>query len=214
MSEITVGSISGPSNAPVQFPDGIDASTVTASAPLELIANLTLLTTPLPTGWSLLNDQAKLAYFTNSTVLPAVRYDHAATLLADGRVLVTGGYTGAAVVDTCYIGTVSGNTISWVTSTVLPAVRYVHAATLLADGRVLVTGGNNGSAGVDTCYIGTVSGNTISWVTSTVLPAVRYDHAATLLADGRVLVTGGNNGSAGVDTCYIGTVSYGVIKLS
>jgi len=48
-----------------------------------------------------------LALFGAGTSLPAVRYDHTASVLSDGRILVTGGYDGAAVRAETYFGTIA-----------------------------------------------------------------------------------------------------------
>lgn len=108
-----------------------------------------------------------------------------ATVMADGRVLVTGtGVTGyespSAVVE---IFDPSTNTWSLGASMPNPSY-YGHEATLLADGRVLVTGG-----GYSAAYLYDPATNL--W-TATGSPAVvRTNHAAVRLPDGRVLLAGG-----------------------
>ena len=75
-----------------------------------------------------------------STALPAARYAHTASVLSDGRILVTGGFNGSAQTTT-WLGTVSGTTISWAASTALPAGRNSHSASVLPGGQVLLTAG-------------------------------------------------------------------------
>lgn len=145
-----------------------------------------------------------------STSLPTTMYGHTLTTLADGKLLLVGGFNSAAL-DTCYVGTVSGATIAWEAATALPTTLYSHTTTLLSDGRVLVAGGHTGSGIVATTYLGTVSGTSISWVASTALPGARYLHSATILSDGKVLV-GGGFFSGILDTTYVGTVSGGSIS--
>ncbi len=145
-----------------------------------------------------------------STALPAVRSNHTASVLPDGRVLLTGGTDNGttSVLATTLLGTVSGNSISWVASTALPAVRSALTASVLPDGRVLAMGGSDGAAFRQaTTWLGTVSGDTISWVASTAMPAARNGHTASVLPDGRVLVTGGTISSASLATTWLGTVS-------
>lgn len=115
-------------------------------------------------------------------------------LLADGRVLMTGGGT-PAISDT---ETYDPDTRTWTSGFPMGTGRRSHTATLLHDGRVLIAGGL-------TCC--TVVGQTASETFTT--SAELYDprsgeftptgslgvgrafHRATLLADGRVLLSGG-----------------------
>ena len=76
--------------------------------------------------------------------LARVRYNDAAVLLPDGRVMIVGGwetYNGyeAALLNTAEI--YDALTGTWSTSAPLAIGRVSHTATLLPDGRVLVTGG-------------------------------------------------------------------------
>ncbi|MFL5680344.1 MAG: kelch repeat-containing protein [Chloroflexota bacterium] len=110
-----------------------------------------------------------------------------ATLLADGRVLVTGGCSTAADLYDPATGTFTATGS-------LTAVRGGSTATRLQDGRVLVTGGYNcGKAGQDGIWasaeIYDPSAGTFSATGSMSTP--REFHTATLLADGRVLIAGG-----------------------
>src|SRR5262245_60802265 len=62
-----------------------------------------------------------------------------ATLLSDGRVLVTGGVSGAAVTSSTEVYDAFG--AAFYSAASMQSERTNHTATLLADGRVLVTGG-------------------------------------------------------------------------
>ena len=116
------------------------------------------------------------------------RYYHAATLLPDGRVLVTGGYSGdglrsgSAELYDPMLGT-------WSPTAAMSTARAMHTATLLQDGRVLVTGGSQASAEIYDPSRGT-------WSTTGPMIRNRSLHTATLLPGGRVLVTGGGDASA------------------
>lgn len=116
-------------------------------------------------------------------------------LLSDGRVLVTGGFTGTFFRDLTYFGTVSGNVITWVQGTTIPSppgVVIQHGASMLSDGRYAQVGGLiSGLVATDTVRFGTISGATISWALGTVLPVTRRVHTQVTLPDGRLLVTGG-----------------------
>jgi hypothetical protein len=67
------------------------------------------------------------------------RSGHTATLLADGRVLVTGGKTGSGALASSELYDPKTGTFSPASSMLTP--RAYQTATLLTDGRILITGG-------------------------------------------------------------------------
>jgi hypothetical protein len=83
--------------------------------------------------------------------LKAARYGHRATLLtqlANGKVLVSGGFNGSASLSSAelYNPGTSPTTGTWTLTThSLNTARYFHTATLLQNGKVLVVGGLNGT---------------------------------------------------------------------
>jgi large repetitive protein len=84
--------------------------------------------------------------FSSTGTMVQARQKHTATLLADGRVLVAGGYFDYI----CF--TASTELFDPATGMFSPtgfmlSERVGHTATLLASGEVLVVGGSNGSAG-------------------------------------------------------------------
>ena len=114
------------------------------------------------------------------------RRNHTATLLDDGRVLVTGGGFGVASAELYDPGT---NT--WSAAPSMSVIRGVHTATLLSDGRVLVTGGDTGiDDHMESAQLYDPATNT--WSAAPSLNRYRISHTATLLSDGAVLVTGGD----------------------
>jgi len=112
------------------------------------------------------------------------------TLLADGRVLVVGGYGGiweatTPVATSSLYDPVSD---SWSAAASMPGARAYHTATLMPNGAVLVAGGNPGGA---TAEIYDPSTNT--WSSTATMANAYAGHTATLLPAGKVLVVGGSN---------------------
>ena len=128
------------------------------------------------------------------------RVDFTATLLPDGRVLVTGGDLGYDAVPRALATAelYDPATGSWAATGSMLQGRYRHTATLLPDGRVLVAGGNvNGSQQLGVrCCLATAElydPATGTWSATGNLIAARVDHIASLLPDGTVLVAGGDS---------------------
>ncbi len=141
---------------------------------------------------------------------------HAATLLGDGRVLVTGGRMGeavrdgAAVFDATASGRLNGVAVAghWAAAPSMASPRWRHSATLLDRpdchgatpppsypcGQVLVVGGVDATrdpvASVE-LFDPTDDRGRGSWSPAAPLAAPRGGHTATLLGDGTVLVAGG-----------------------
>jgi hypothetical protein len=90
------------------------------------------------------------------------RFDHTATLLSNGKVLVTGGCDGSnAALKTAEVYDPATHTWSPVSDMASP--RCGHTATLLGNGRVLVSGGVNNSGPLQTAEVYDPATNT--WTT-------------------------------------------------
>jgi hypothetical protein len=145
------------------------------------------------------------------------RENHTATRLADGRVLIAGGITGAspsassAVTLAAYrLAETSANVLEsaevfdpatgrFSPTGSMSTIRDHHTATLLQDGRVLVVGG--GGEG----YTSQTSADLYDPATGRFsrtgsMKTGRYLHTATLLQDGRVLIVGGRSTESSVYT--------------
>ena len=174
------------------------------------------------------------AEFSTTGDTAEARIQPTATTLADGRVLLVGGYGDSSsplAVSQLY----NPNTGIWGAGGTLTYERVNHAATLLPNGKVLVTGGVNtefrmeifnpatGIWGVGANslfphfdHTATVLGNgdvlvvgpsnqaelyhpTLgTWTATGVLTVNRSGHTATLLPSGKVLVVGGDNIGSGL----------------
>ena len=129
--------------------------------------------------------------WTTSASLATGREGHKATLLADGKVLVTGGSNGGGTLTSCEVYDPGAGTWSF-TPMPLSIGRANHTATLLPDGKVLIVGGNSG---VTTAEVyDPATGN---WSPTGPLAANHgTGYTATLLPRGTVLVTGGSSGNS------------------
>lgn len=123
------------------------------------------------------------------------------TLLADGRVLIAGGYVYEDVLVDGSIGKYtffdSAGLYDPTTRTFTPTgsmmtARARHTATLLSDGRVLVAGGADGGSSAEL-----YDPATGTFSPTGPMAAAHGGGLAVRLLDGRVLVTGGGNGASG-----------------
>jgi WD40 repeat protein len=135
-----------------------------------------------PLGWTA----------TGSMIEP--RGGHAA-VLADGRVLVAGGFEATGFL----VGTAElydPETGSWTASASLSEARAGHTVTALPDDTVLVIGGfsDTGMKGTAELY----DPATGTWsATERDVVSPRTEHSATLMPDGTVLIVGGFTGMGG-----------------
>ena len=118
------------------------------------------------------------------------RYGHSATLLDDGRILVSGGMDEAFnVLPSAEI--FDSATGQWSRTGPMQHARSNHVAVLLLDGTVLVAGGVGSDYRVlaSSELYDPVAG---TWRETSPMAFYRGGHSALRLNDGRVIVTGGN----------------------
>lgn len=123
--------------------------------------------------------------------MSTARYDHTATLLQNGTVLVTGGGAGngyaTILAGAEFYDPVAG---TWSVTDNLHTARYSHTATLLPNGTVLVAGGDT-SVNTPTASSEIYDPVAGTWAVTGSLTWGRASHTATLLPDGTVLAAGG-----------------------
>jgi len=129
--------------------------------------------------------------FTPGPPLSVPRAGHTATALADGRVLVVGGFSGERQPPLATAEVYSPATGRFEPTGPVSVRRAEHTATRLRDGRVLIAGGANGSNVLAGAEI--YDPSTGRFAAAASLPGPRSIHGATLLGDGRVLVAGGQS---------------------
>ncbi len=118
---------------------------------------------------------------------------HIATALADGRVLIAGGWERTP---TTLAELYDPSTNRFVAAPSLRTGRSDATASLLRDGRVLIAGGYDGANRLSSAELYDPVAGTMTNAGS--LAGPRAGHVAVVLQDGRVLLVGGHGGSAGV----------------
>jgi hypothetical protein len=131
--------------------------------------------------------------FTVAGTLLAARTGHTATLLKDGRVLVTGGITNSLVSTDIEIFDPSTGASTLVAQ--MPEPRRGHVAALLQNGRVVIAGGyTTENAVLQSAFIFDPATNSVS-PTASGMNVARAAASATSLIDGRVVIIGGTDGT-------------------
>lgn len=151
--------------------------------------------------------------FSRTGTMTIMRDSHTATRLADGRVLLTGGYADAPVLP--QYATISSAEIynpatgNFQATGSMSESRAYHTATLLGNGKVLITGGaiDNGIE-----YIELTTAELYDPATGTFSPTGEMStpksyHTATLLTNGQVLIVGGGTNVAELYDPSTGTFS-------
>ncbi len=123
--------------------------------------------------------------------LPAPRFAHNASLLPNGKVLVTGGSAGSNAFTSAELYDPATNI--WSAAAPMSRARAAHAQVLLPDGRVLVAGGVDYATPIASAEIYDPLTNT--WIPAASMAQARASVPlnATVLQNGKVLVMGGGN---------------------
>ena len=140
--------------------------------------------------------------FAYTCSLNVARYNHTATLLPSGEVLVAGGNIANSNTPLASAELYNPKTGKWTLTGSMPAVRTDFTATLLQNGEVLVAGGTDW---VINCYATAELYNpsTGAWTLTGSMTQPRCLHSATLLSNGEVLVSGGVNSIYSTNTATV-----------
>jgi len=129
----------------------------------------------------------------STDTLKIARYNHTATALSDGRVLVIGGSgKNGKILNSCEI--YNPTTGAWAFVDSLNIARWGHSATLLPSGKVLVAGGRSDPySWLRSCEVYDPQSNTWTLVDSMIFP--REGHSGILVLDSVILFSGGGYAS-------------------
>jgi hypothetical protein len=138
----------------------------------------------------------------NTGFLNTARGGNTTTLLANGKVLITGGGNDSGLLTSCELyDTATG---IWTNTGSLATARFGHVAILLSSGKVLVTGGATSYGGgfMSSCELyDPVAG---TWSNTGSLTTARAWHTMTQLSTGKILVAGGlSTGAVAIASCEL-----------
>ena len=129
----------------------------------------------------------------------AGRLSAAGVRLADGRVLVCGGYIpGGSALESAEI--YDPRKGKWSAAGSLREARYGHGLVLLNDGRALAAGGRNNTHGDSLSSVEIFDPKTGAWSEASSMRRARDSFALAVLPDGRVLAAGGYQAVSGRGT--------------
>jgi N-acetylneuraminic acid mutarotase len=153
--------------------------------------------TPVPLASAELFNPATGAWTTTGSMNTA-RYQHTATLLQNGQVLVAAGYNqNISLPFLTSAELYNPSTGAWTTTGSLHTARLYDTMTLLPNSQVLVTGGYNTTSTINILASAELyNPATGRWTLTKSMHTARTGHAAVLLASGQVLVAAGESSSS------------------
>jgi len=148
--------------------------------------------------------------FTPTGSLNTARWEHTATLLNNGMVLMAGGYNSSGYLASAELYSPTTGTFTPTGS--LNTARYYCTATLLNNGMVLMAGGIGSSGSLSSAELYNPTTGTFSLSGS--LNNARYYYTATLLNNAMVLMAGGENSSGYLPSAELYDPTTGAFSLT
>lgn len=124
--------------------------------------------------------------------LTTPRMTHTTTLLANGKVLLTGGSSDGSGTIIANVELYDPATGEWSATGSMTTPRVLHTLTLLPNGKVLAVGGASANTGGLLRSSEIYDPATGNWAAAAELAAGRQNHTATLLLNGKVLAVAGS----------------------
>lgn len=151
-----------------------------------------------------IDENNSISWVKSPSVYPVSQGYVQCVTLNNGKILAATGYPN---VRNCYLGTVTGNDITWTVATAYPAPGvYTNCLVKLQDGRCLSLCGISYDGVISNkCYVTSATGS--GWTAVTNYPLSVYSACACVLPNGKILVVGGYTGSVAEARCYIGTIT-------
>ncbi|MFT7512216.1 MAG: hypothetical protein ACI9QL_001424 [Candidatus Omnitrophota bacterium] len=124
------------------------------------------------------------------------RFNHTATMLQNGKVLVAGGFIAPGFQPLATAELFDPAAGTWAFTGSMPDTRQSHTATLFSTGFAMVTGGDNNISGAlnTTASYNPTTG---TWAANGTLGTARASHSAILLPTNTVMVWGGSGNNGG-----------------
>jgi len=148
--------------------------------------------------------------FASTGIMATARLGHTATLLSNGKILISGGVPTSLSQPTVAAEIYDPGTGTFTPTGNMATARAGHTATLLQGGKVLITGGYTDFTNGEFHASSTAEiYDPATGLFSATGPAgvARYAHTATLLPNGMVLVAGGTDSSAELYDSFTGSFS-------